>query len=431
MIRSRAITAALLASLTLAPAAWAQDDHQDHGQMNHSMPEAPASHEMGAMSGVFGPYAMSREGSGTSWQPDASHDGGVHAMYGGWNLMTHASLIAAYTDQGGPRGGDKAFVGGMAGVMASRDLGPGTLGLRAMLSPDPFMGKSGYPLLLAAGETADGENTLIDRQHPHDLFMELSAGYSMPVGDKGSVFVYGGLPGEPAFGPPAFMHRSSGNDLPEAPITHHWLDSTHVTFGVVTAGFTWDRWKFDASRFRGREPDEDRFDIETGDLDSTSARVSFNPSPNWSLQTSWASIESPEALEPHHDERRVSASVMYARPLGADGRLSATAAWARKDKVPGEVLEAALFEAAWSPNAAWTIFGRAEQAEQDELGDEDHGPAFTVRKLSLGAVRDFQVSERVRVGVGAQVSAIDVEDPLAATYGDPTAATAFVRLKLE
>ncbi|HEX6859051.1 MAG TPA: hypothetical protein VF138_02465 [Caulobacteraceae bacterium] len=460
----------LLASVAIAPAAYAQDPsahsthppaqeqpaqtmdhgamhdgHMDHGpggmdmdmsEMDHSdmargdmvMEDTSPGHMM--MESPVGPYPMSRDGSGTSWIPEATQMSGVHAMRGDWNTMFHASLIGAYTDQGGPRGDDKAFIGGMVGAMASRPLGVGTLGLRAMLSPDPFMGKSGYPLLLAAGETADGEHTLVDRQHPHDLFMELSASYSLPVGDKGSAFIYGGLPGEPAFGPPAFMHRPSGQDSPEAPITHHWLDSTHIVFGVVTAGFTWDRFKVDASRFRGREPDENRFDIETGDLDSSSARVSFNPRANWAWQASWASIKSPEALEPEHDERRFSTSLIYVRPVGGSGQFSATAAWARKDLVPGDVSEAALVEAAFAPNASWTFFGRAEQADQSELGDDHDGPAYRVRKMSVGAIRDFAVSEHVKLGVGAQVSAFDVEEPLGATYGDPTASTVFVRLKI-
>jgi len=466
---------ALLASLLLAPAAYAQDPHAGHqmpaaeqpaappveqppmdhgamndGQMQHGaggmdmdMPEMD--HRNMAHDGMgmdepmamtmdqspLGPYPMTRDGSGTSWIPEVAPMGGLHVMRGEWMIMGHALINAAYTDQGGPRGGEKAFVSGMIMGMAQRPLGAGTLGLRAMLSPDPFMGKSGYPLLLAAGETANGEDTLVDRQHPHDLFMELAASYSVPFGGKGSAFVYAGLPGEPAFGPPAFMHRPSGLDAVEAPITHHWLDSTHIVFGVVTAGVTWDRWKLDASRFRGREPDEQRFDIETGDLDSSSVRLSFNPTGSWALQASYASIKSPEALEPDHDERRTSLSAMYARPVGDGGLFSATAAWARKDKVPGEALDGMLIEAAFRSNDAWTFFTRAEQVDQDELSGVEHGPAYTVRKLSLGAIRDFRVSELVKVGVGAQVSAFDIEEPLGSTYGDPTAATVFVRLKID
>ncbi len=393
----------LAAALALIAAPAVAQDHDHH--RHHEEETAP-------------PPAGS-EGSGTSWLPAAAPMEGVHARAGGWMVMTHASLHGAYVDQGGPRGGEKAFVAGMAGVMAQR----GGLQLKAMLSPDAFMGKSGYPLLLAAGETADGREALVDRQHPHDLFMELSARYAVPLGQKGSAFVYAGLPGEPAFGPPAFMHRPAAMDSPEAPITHHWLDSTHVVFGVVTGGVTWDRWKLDASAFRGREPDQRRFDIETGELDSRAARLSFNPTANWALQGSWASIKSPEALEPHHDERRVSLSVLY-----EGGPFSATAAWARKDKVPGEALDAALVEAAFRPAEGWTIFARAEQVEQDELSGPGHGPAHKVRKASVGAVRDFRVSEHVTFGVGGLASAFDAPSSLG--YGDPGGGMAFVRLKL-
>ena len=140
--------------------------------------------------------------------------------------------------------------------MAQRQFEASTFGLRAMVSPDPFMGPSGYPNLLATGETADGRTALIDRQHPHDLFMELAATYSYQFAKTSSVFLYAGLPGEPALGPTAFMHRTSGLDNPEAPITHHWLDSTYITFGVLTAGVVLDTVKLEASAFNGREPDE-------------------------------------------------------------------------------------------------------------------------------------------------------------------------------
>jgi hypothetical protein len=281
MIRSITIfTAAALA--VAAPALAQQHDHGQHAQpqaqhdqdsgrqhepsqhdddeMQHDQHEQQDEHagRMASMSGLFGPYAMGRDASGTAWQPDASSHGGVHAHSGAWMLMGHALLNGVYVWQDGPRGDEKAFLAGMVMGAARRDFANGgVLNFRAMLSPDPFMGASGYPLLFAAGETADGVEPLIDRQHPHDLFMELSASYSHRLGERSSVFVYGGLPGEPAFGPPAFMHRLSAMDSPEAPITHHWLDSTHITFGVVTAGFVHGDWKIEGSQFRGREPDED------------------------------------------------------------------------------------------------------------------------------------------------------------------------------
>ena len=230
------------------------------------------------MTGALGPFPMAREASGTAWQPDTSAHGGLQASSGAWSFMGHATLNLVYDWQEGPRGDEMAFVSGMVMGSARRDFANGNvLQFRAMLSPDPFMGKRGYPLHLAAGETADGVTPLIDRQHPHDLFMELSASYSLRLGERSSLFLYAGLPGEPAFGPPPFMHRMSILDSPEAPITHHWLDSTHITFGVITAGVVHDDFKLEASRFHGREPDEHRYDIETGPLDSTAVRLSWNP----------------------------------------------------------------------------------------------------------------------------------------------------------
>jgi hypothetical protein len=236
---------ATLAFCALTDPAHAQDPQpapmeMDHGAMDHgAMDHGAMGHDMGMgtamqMTGALGGYAMTREGSGTSWQPDASSHSGVHWMAGGWMGMTHAALTAVYDDQSGPRGDTKSFLAGMVMASAQRSFSADdTLNLRVMLSPDPFMGKRGYPLLLAGGETADGVTPLVDRQHPHELVMELSASCARRIGADASWFVYAGLPGEPAFGPPAFMHRQSAMDFPIAPITHHWLDSTHVTFGVV------------------------------------------------------------------------------------------------------------------------------------------------------------------------------------------------------
>ena len=430
--------AAFAASLALAPAAFAQDmgaadPHDDHDPAPRELVTVEEiANPIYPMSSALGPYAMTRDASGTSWQPDEAPHDGLHVMKGDWMIMGHALINGVYSTQDGPRGDDKAFLAGMVMATASRDLGPGTLQLKAMLSPDPAMGAGGYPLLLAAGESANGVDPLVDRQHPHDLFMELAASWSVKIGDDRSLFVYGGLPGEPAFGPPAFMHRSAAMDSPEAPITHHWFDSTHITFGVLTAGFVSGRWKLETSAFRGREPDEDRWDIETGDLDSRSARVSFNPTPNWSLQASWASIVSPEALEPHHDEERVSLSALYAKRIGSAGLVSGTVAWARKEKKPDDVeLDAWLVEAAWQPDDRWTVFTRAEQIDTDELTPGGgHGPAYTVRKLSIGAIHDWRLSDSVKLGVGALFNSFDIPSPLAASYGDTGGGMAFVRLKI-
>ena len=437
--------AALTASLALALPATAQDMKDMPGMpatpppapspapmdmpMDHPMPGMDHGAMSHGMTSAIGAYAMTRDGSGTSWQPDASPHEGIHATAGGWMTMTHALLNLVYDDQGGPRGGDKAYVAGMLMIMAQRPLGDGTLGLRAMLSPDPVMGKSGYPLLLASGETADGKIPLIDRQHPHDLFMELSATYSRPLSAGSSFYIYAGLPGEPAFGPPAFMHRVSTLDSPEAPISHHWLDSTHITYGVLTGGYVRGDWKIEASVFHGREPDQRRWDIETGPLDSQAVRVSWNPTANLALQASWAWQKSPEQLEPQANEQRFSASAIHTVRFGAAGLWATTLAVGRKDRTPGPALWAALAETAVMPDDHWTLFARAERVEQDELAGPG-GPISTVGRLSAGAIYDVRLSPHLKVGLGGLVSGFDIPGALKASYGDPQAGMVFLRFKL-
>jgi hypothetical protein len=392
-----------------------------------AMPEG-GSGQPHAMTGALGSYPAAREASGTAWQPDSSGHGGVHLMAGDWMLMAHADLNLVYDWQEGPRGEEKAFVSGMVMGMAQRQAGPGTLQFRAMLSPDPLMGRRGYPLLLATGETADGVTPLVDRQHPHDFFMELSASYSIPLGRDASAYVYAGLPGEPAFGPPAFMHRMAIADSPEAPITHHWLDSTHITFGVVTAGVIVGNVKVEASRFNAREPDQRRWNIETGPLDSTSIRVSWNPTANLSLQASWAHLVSPEQLEPHDNSNRWSASALWTRRFGADNWVSTTLAWGNRDGAEAVAAEAGL------GLGLWTLYGRGEYAQNNELtfAGGHHGPTYDVGKVSLGAIRDFRVAPHLRLGLGAQVTQNFVPAALEPLYaGDPRGAMAFVRLKLD
>ncbi len=172
------------------------------------------------------------------------------------------------------------------------------IGFRTMTSLEPLMGSNGYPELLQTGETGNGITPLLDRQHPHDLFMELALTENHQLSDNSSVFLYGGLPGEPALGPTAFMHRLSGEDNPMAPISHHWMDSTHTSYGVLTTGYIWESFKLEGSSFRGREPDQNHWNIETPKLDSYSGRLSYNPTENWSAQVSMGHLTSPEQLFP-------------------------------------------------------------------------------------------------------------------------------------
>jgi hypothetical protein len=422
--------------------AGAHEHHVKHPQPPE--PAKPASHEghegmsmdgmdgpMPGHSGALGPYAMTRDASGTAWQPQSSPHEGVMGRAGDWSLMAHGFATLVHDDQGGPRGDEKTFSSSMLMGMASRPLGGGTLSLRAMGSLDPLMGRSGYPLLLATGETADGSTELVDRQHPHDLFMELSATYSRPIAGELSGFVYIGLPGEPALGPAAFMHRSSGAASPEAPIAHHWLDSTHVTFGVATAGLVYDGLKIEASLFTGREPDEHRYDIERPRFDSWSVRATWNPTDNLSLQGSYGVLNSPEALHPDEDVRRTTASIAYNVPF-ASGNWQSTAAWGRNNPSSGASSDAFLLESALEYRCV-TAFGRIENVDKDELfadGDPLHGRMFNVTKVSFGGYRSFPVGD-FALDLGGLVSKYGVPNAIEPAYGEnPTSFMLFARFRI-
>jgi len=289
-------------------------------------------------------------------------------------------------------------------------------------------------LLLQTGESGDGVNPLVDRQHPHDLFMELAATYSHRFSGNSSVFGYVGLPGEPALGPPAFMHRFSAEDNPEAPISHHWLDSTHITFGVVTLGYVIDRVKVEGSVFRGREPDQLRYNIETGKLDSGSVRLSYNPADNWALQVSYGRITSPEQLHPDTDVERTTASVMYSRPLGS-GNWQTMLAWGRNKPDDGAAASAYLLESSLATSKTHTFFGRVERAEKNELflpGDPLAHETFRVTKVSLGYLYSFPATGHFSAGVGGLVSGYALPSELDPAYGsNPTSYMLFARVKIK
>jgi len=317
--------------------------------------------------------------------------------------------------------------------MAQRRVGEGTFGVRAMGSLDALMGKSGYPLLLQTGETANGVDPLTDRQHPHDLLMELAATYSHPTGAGQSAFLYVGYPGEPALGPATFMHRASGMWNPLAPITHHWLDSTHITFGVLTAGYIMNDWKLEASSFTGREPDQYRWNFDTPKFDSQSLRLSYNPTPNWSLQVSHGWLNSPEQLEPEIDQQRTTASAIYNLPLER-GNWQTTLAWGRNELDPGEVYNAFILESTYRFRDRHSLFGRVERAEKEHLFDHSsplHDRAFMVNQFSAGYLYDIPLNDTVKMSVGGVGTVYALPSALDASYGDhPASFLLFSRFSL-
>ncbi len=303
--------------------------------------------------------------------------------------------------------------------MAERDAEWGRLQLKSMFSLEPAMDAAGYPNLFATGETAHGL-PLVDRQHPHDLFMELAARVDVDIADGTTAFVYGGPVGEPALGPPAFMHRLSGMDDPEAPITHHWFDSTHITFGVVTAGFSTATWKIESSAFKGRESDQRRWNMEKPKLDSWSVRAFWNPTANLSFQVSTGHLRSPEQLHPDQDEQRTTASVSYNRPLGNGSNWASTIAWARKDERPGPALTGWLAETSLRLRRRHILFARAEHVEEAELFESGPlaGDSVRVSKLSAGYAYELSVGRGpLRVALGGLSSAYAYPDRVVPAYG--------------
>jgi hypothetical protein len=424
-------------------------------------------------SGLFGPYSMAREASGTSWQPDSSPMSGHHFDLGSWQLMTHGLVNAVYGNEFGPRGDAARFGTGMLMLMGRKRLATGSVGFRFMLTAEPAMGPAGYPLLLQTGETADGVTPLVDRQHPHDMLMELAGTWTRNLSSENSIFIYAGLVGEPPVGPAAFMHRVSGRENPLAPIGHHMLDATHIAQGVVTLGFVAKEGvKIEAGVFNGHEADERRWNIQTPRLNSFAGRVSVNPHRDWSLQWSVAHLDEPEQL--HRglglDVLSMTASTTYNRRFSR-ANWQTTLAWGRskRDTIPLPVLSVAslasaqsadtspashihvvstttgtsgrspiqhglLIESAANVGRLHTLFARYERVAKDELfapGDARHATLYSVGRATVGYVVNLRVTGVVQPGIGIGASIVAVPSDLRDSYGDsPWGLAAFLRLRL-
>jgi hypothetical protein len=405
----------LVVSLGMAVPAVAQtpDVHQ-----HEPAPPQEHQHETPAAS-LFGP----RDASGTAWLPDASTMYGVHRTAGTWETMLHGNLFLQYLNETGEehrRGEQTGSINWIMG-MARRPLGAGRLGARAMLSLEPWtIGGCGYPNLLATGETCDGDS-IHDRQHPHDLFMEAAVEYDAPLRGSLRWQVYGGPAGEPALGPPGFPHRLSAMPNLVAPIGHHWLDATHITYGVITGGVYDSRWKAEASVFNGREPDERRTDFDLGPLDSFSGRLWLLPTPRVALQASVGRLEDAEAphgVGPRNDVVRATASATYHHALGAGGYWASTLAWGVNNE-PVDTSHAAVLETVVTPDGRNTWFGRAEIAGKPAhaLHVHESSDVFTVGKFQAGYVRYLGPWGGLQPGLGVSVSAAAVPPALENRYG--------------
>jgi len=411
-------------------------------------------HDMSDMDGMHGGMHMHPENflqeishhssSGTTAEPNSTPTPMLMATRASWLLMFHANIFISDLQQTGPRGGDRFFSTNWFMGMAQRQIGPGTFTARVMLSLEPAtVTNRRYPLLFQQGETAFGL-PIVDGQHPHDFVMELAALYDLPLGKKSLLSFYFAPIGDPSIGPTAYPHRASAMENPVGTLGHHQQDSTHIASDVLTLGITHRIVRFEVSGFHGREPDEFRWNIDSGKLDSWSTRLTVQPGHNWSAQYSYARIASPEALFPSEDQQRMTASIMYNRPLASEpfgrGNWASTILWGRtRSLADNATFNSYLLESTVrfiSRNYVWTRIEDADRSNELLLGPQPLPPDFheqplgRVQAYSFGYSHDFDVIPHLASALGAQVTAYGVPGVLQSAYGaHPFGALVFVRFR--
>ncbi len=353
----------------------------------------------------------------------------------GWMLMQDGILFAEFNHQGGPRGGNDVVAPNWWMGMASRNTTHGRLTFNAMFSLDPaIVGQDGYLEIFQVGEALNGR-PLIDRQHPHDLFMQLAAVWRIPISETTGFTLAGGPVGEAALGPVAYMHRASAADNPTAPLSHHTFDSTHVSFGVVTAAIDHGPWVVEGSVFNGREPDQNRWDFDFGPLDSFSGRVWYRPNDEWEFQASSGRLTSPEQLEPGQNVVRTTITGSWTRRNGA-AIASVTAGLGRNDTTAGG--RNAFFAEAARQAGGNTLYTRFEALQVETYLLQTGmipppslaGEWSPVAAFTIGAVHDVIAWHGFDGGLGADITLYGVPNALQPMYSDhPVSFHLFFRVR--
>ena len=379
--------------------------------------------------------------TGTAVNPSAWPMPMLMRNFGSWQTMFMGQAFLVETQQSGPRGGDKLYAPNWFMGMAEHSLGNRSafqFQLMMSLEPATVTGRR-YPLLFQTGETAFGK-PIVDAQHPHDLFMGIALQYARALNENTILELSYSPVGDPALGPIAFPHRASAIEMPQATLGHHWQDSTHIANNVLTAGIAWRNLKLEASGFRGREPDENRWNIDWGPMDSWSARLWFFPNERWVFQTSLGHLAHPEALHAS-DIVRATASVHYTRPLRGT-YWSSSLLWGRNHAtVSGRNTNSYGVESLFPLTRHNLITGRAELVDKDELFAYDHhleeattaryGSTFRIGAYSFGYVRELPVFRSFDAAIGFNVQRYAVPSPLKPYYGNhPVGGSVYLRIRL-
>jgi len=377
--------------------------------------------------------------AGTSAQPNSTIEPMIMRARGKWMFMFHGNAFLNALQQSGPRGYDKVFSTNWFMPMAQRQIGRGQLTFRTMLSLEPAtVTQRFYPLLFQQGETAFGK-PINDGQHPHDFIMEMAALYDLRLGENGLLSFYAAPVGDPAMGPSAYPHRASASEDPVASLGHHLQDSTHIANDVITGGLTYKLARIEFSGFHGREPDEFRWNIDSGSIDSWSTRLTVQPGQNWSAQYSFAHLTSPEQLHAAEDVQRMTASLMYNRPL-TRGSWASTLLWGRNRVFEtGQVFNGYLAESTLQFAQRNHVWGRIENVDRSNellLGKNPEPPGFDetflarIQAYTVGYDRDFPLIPGLSTALGGQVTFYSKSDFLTPLYGQhPAGAILFIRVR--
>ncbi|HWF04136.1 MAG TPA: hypothetical protein VHA06_10635 [Candidatus Angelobacter sp.] len=429
----------------LAIDAAAEDDtqpaqHQHAAQtQDATMQDMPGMHGMDNQPAMFIDEILHHDTAGTSAQPNSTAEPMIMSVRDKWMFMFHGVAFVNALQQSGPRGYDKVFSTNWFMPMAQRQIGHGELTLRTMLSLEPAtITNRFYPLLFQQGETAFGK-PINDGQHPHDFIMELAALYDVRLGTNALLSFYAAPVGDPAMGPSAYPHRASAAENPVASLGHHLEDSTHIANDVLTGGLTYKKARVEFSGFHGREPDEFRWDINSGALDSWSTRLTVQPAQNWSAQYSFAHLTSPEALHDTEDIQRMTASVMYTRPL-AIGSWASTVVWGRNHSLEtGENFNGYLAESTLQfshRDRVWTRIENVDRTSELLLGKQAEPAGFDetflarIQAYTAGYDHDFPLIPGLSTALGGQVTFYGKPDFLTPIYGEhPVGAILFIRIR--
>ena len=419
----------VLASALALPLAIAQEPPHDMAGMN-----------MGGMNAAEG-YLMN-QASGTGMNPESWQMPMYMLNSDGWMLMFMGQAFVIDTQASGARAADKFYSANYGMFSAAHEIGGGSFMFQMMLSLEPAtVTDRRYPELFQTGETAYGK-PLVDAQHPHDFFMGLGLHYAHPIGESAIVQFYVAPVGDPSLGPVAFPHRASAEELPQATLSHHWQDSTHIADEVVTAAIMWrSKLRLEASGFYGTEPDENRWNIDYGPINSWATRLSWFPNRNWMAQVSVGRIARPERQEPG-DVVRSTASIHYTRPMqGADW--STSLIWGRDHQTAGHAnLNSYLLESVVPFRRKNFFTGRIELVDKNELFSADPdledqlaqaiGSSFRIAAYTTGYTRDIGTLRNVETGIGANVTNYGVPSAIQPYYGrHPVSVNMFLRVRLK